>query len=558
MVRAMNPPEPTEVANHPAAGPTTNATTSATASAITKAAGQTAGSAWSRFAPAALCWAAGWLAMLVLDGPLGPAGLALLLVLSAAAAALWLPGWAAAGCSAIAVAAFGWAFVPPRHSWAVAQPQDVALLLAMLLVSLLIGALLVHQRRLARAAAGLAEREARLRTWGDTLRDAPEPAAHASALHDALAKACGVPVALRVLARPDANPEEAADVLSVGLADAEQRAGLLLCLREARALGPGSGRYEEQPDVYLPLRGRGATLGAAVLVGLGERGRDAHLRAHAQALCDVLGQALQRSQVAEQERLAREAAQDQALRNMLLAAISHDYRTPLATIMGAASALAEQGERLAIEQRRRLATGIVEETERLSRLTDNTLQLARLDAPGVALHCDWESAEEIVGAVLRRVRRRDGGKRTRARLEPGLPLLWCDALLVSQLLENLVDNALKYSPADAPVELLVRRIGHSAMLAVRDRGPGVAPAWRERVFDVFRRGSGSPQVPRDEARRGAGVGLAVCRAIARAHGGDIRLRPRAHGGSAFEFMLPLREAPDMPAVPVTAPDGPET
>jgi len=343
--------------------------------------------------------------------------------------------------------------------------------------------------------------------------------------------------------RPDAAPGDAGALLQVGEADDDQRAGLALCVREGRALGPGSGRYEEQPDLYLPLRGRGATLGAAVLRGLGEAGRDTALREHMQALCDLLGQALQRSQVAEMERRTREQAQDQAVRNTLLAAISHDYRTPLATIMGAASALVEQADRLAVEQRRKLATGIVEETERLSRLTDNTLQLARLDAPGVALRCDWESAEEIVGAVLRRVRRRDEGQRTRARLEPGLPLLWCDAMLVSQLLENLVDNALKYSPAEAPVEILVRRLGEQALLAVRDRGPGIAPAWRERVFDVFRRGSGSPAPQREPARRGAGVGLAVCRAIARAHGGEIRVRPRAHGGSAFEFLLPLRDAP---------------
>jgi two-component system sensor histidine kinase KdpD len=505
--------------------------------------------AWRRAGPALLVWAAGWLALLLLDGTLDLANLALLLVLVSAVAALWLPGWATVLCSAAVVLAFNWTFVPPRHTFGVDLRQHALLLAAMWLVNALIGTLVAGQRRLALQAQGHAEREARLRTWGDTLRDATDPAAHASALHDALAAAAGVPVALRVLQRLGAAPDDPDDpgaLLDVGEADNDQRAGLALCVREGRPLGPGSGRYEEQPDVYLPLRGRGATLGAAVLRGLGDGGRDRTLRDHAQALCDLLGQALQRSQVAELERRTREHAQDQAVRNTLLAAISHDYRTPLATIMGAASALAEQGDRLAFEQRRKLAAGIVEETERLSRLTDNTLQLARLDAPGVALRCDWESAEEIVGAVLRRVRRRDEGQRTRARLEPGLPLLWCDAMLVSQLLENLVDNALKYSPAEAPVEILVRRIGEHALLAVRDRGPGIAPAWRERVFDVFRRGSGSPALEREVARRGAGVGLAVCRAIARAHGGEMRVRPRAHGGSAFEFLLPLRDAPEAP------------
>jgi len=186
----------------------------------------------------------------------------------------------------------------------------------------------------------------------------------------------------------------------------------------------------------------------------------------------------------------------------------------------------------------------------LSRLTDNTLQLARLDASGVRLRCDWESAEEIVGAVLRRARAHDPARRVRARLEPALPLLWCDAMLVSQLLDNLVDNALKYTAT--PVEVYVHRREAQIMLAVRDRGPGVAPAWRERIFEVFHRGAPAVQsveagAPVPGPREGAGVGLAVCRAIARAHGGELRLRARGHGGCSFECALPLREPPALPA-----------
>ena len=220
--------------------------------------------------------------------------------------------------------------------------------------------------------------------------------------------------------------------------------------------------------------------------------------------------------------------------------------------MGAASSLDEQADRLSTEQRQRLARSIVEETAQLSRLTDNTLQLARLDAPGVTLRCDWESAEEVVGAALRHARRRDPTRRVRARLEPDLPLLWCDALLISQLLDNLVDNALKYSPQDAPVEIVVRRQEDRVVLAVLDRGPGIAPAWRERIFEVFHRGAeamtgGAPaSTAETSARPGAGVGLAVCRAIARAHGGELRLRPRGHGGCSFECLLPVRQPPPQP------------
>jgi two-component system sensor histidine kinase KdpD len=487
--------------------------------------------------PAAVVWALGAVAMTVLDGRVDLANLAMLLVLSAAVASLWLPVAAAVACSAIAVLAFNVAFVPPRGTFSVDLRQHALLLGAMLAVNWIVAALMGALRRQARLSARHAAQAEALRRWGDTLRDAVDPTVHAGALQQALATLAGAPtseVAVLVAAGDLPADNDDTAMLHVGDADADRRAGLWHCLRQGHALGPGSGRHEEQPDVYLPLRGRGTPLGAAVLPARGQP----EWRGQAQALCDALGQALQRVQGQRSEQRAREAAQDQSVRNALLAAISHDFRTPLANIMGAASSLESQDARLTAEQRRRLAHAIVEETQQLSRLTDNTLQLARLDAPGVTLRCDWESAEEIVGTALRHARTRDATGRVRARLAPGLPLLWCDALLLSQLLDNLIDNALKYSMAPAPVELLVRVQDGHAVLAVRDRGPGVPPGWRERVFDVFQRGEGAAA-----ERPGAGVGLAVCRAIARAHGGELRLRPRAHGGSSFVCWLPLKEPP---------------
>jgi two-component system sensor histidine kinase KdpD len=125
-------------------------------------------------------------------------------------------------------------------------------------------------------------------------------------------------------------------------------------------------------------------------------------------------------------------------------------------------------------------------------------------------------------------------------LEPSLPLIRVDAPLFIQLLENLLDNALKYSSADAgPVDLVVRVTEDTLLLAVKDRGPGVPVADRARIFDMFQRGQGR------SACRGSGLGLAVCRAIAQAHGGSLGVRIRGHGGSSFELHLPLQDAPDM-------------
>jgi two-component system, OmpR family, sensor histidine kinase KdpD len=269
-----------------------------------------------------------------------------------------------------------------------------------------------------------------------------------------------------------------------------------------------------------------------------------------------MGLALERRQALRSAAQAREQAQAQQLRNALLAAIAHDHRTPLATILGAASSLVEQDARLSIEQRRRLATSIIEEADRLARLTDNTLQLARLDAPGLALTLDWQSAEELVGSALARVKHHDARRhqpqqqrqqQVRTRVEPNLPLLRCDAVLIVQMLINLLDNALKYGAPDAPVELLVRHIGEEMMFAVRDRGPGVPPQQRERIFEVFKRGdvhavSGCTGLNIGSSS-GSGIGLALCRAVARVHGGRLTLRARHHGGSSFECWLPLTAPP---------------
>ena len=491
--------------------------------------------------PAALVWFVGWAVLFALDGRVDLANQALVLVATAAVTALWLPGWGSALAAVAAVAGFNWAFVPPRYSFSVDLEQHALMLVAMLVVVWTVAALVTRQRHLAMLADLQAQREARLRTWADTLRDVPDPRAHAGALQSMLTEASGAPAALLIPDRPGTAADDPAALL-IGAPDASQRAGLALCLREGRALGPGSGRFEQQTDVYLPLRARGHGLGAVVLPGLGRSAVGDTLVPHLQALCDQMGEALHRWHGEQESQRLHDEARDQATRNALLAAIAHDHRTPLATILGAASSLIEQDGRLGDPQRRRLAQSIADEATRLARLTNNTLQLARLDAPGMQLRCDWESAEELVGAALERARRRDVQQRLVASVEAGLPLLWCDATLLSQLLDNLVDNALKYSHADAPVTISACRTDKGLMLTVRDRGLGVPSAWHERIFEPFWRGDR----PAEATQPGAGVGLAVCRAIARVHGAVLCVRARNQGGSAFECLLPIHPQPEPP------------
>lgn len=501
---------------------------------------------WQNLIAAMLVWALSWGLMFWLDGRVDLTNLSMLLVLAAAIASLWLPVLASICISLVSVLVFNWAFVPPRGSFAVDVHQHALLLISMLALSWITAALMSRLRWQAEAARQHARRAEQLRTFSDHLRDSESLDVQARALVDALQPLSIADVQLMLLKDPLAQRNDAESLLVLGQPDADQYEGLWACLRGGKAFGPGTGRHEDLAAWYLPLRGRNASHGAALLSLSRHEPADPQLRAEAQSLCDQMGLALERLVSEQAAQRAHDEAEGQATRNALLAAISHDYRTPLATIMSAASSLQDQDARLSPAQRLRLSSTILDETRQLSRMTDNTLQLARLDAPGVELNTDWESAEEIVGAVLSRVRARrvDGsGPRLRARLEPNLPLLRCDALLLTQLLENLVDNAFKYA-GEGNVELLVRRDAAHLVLAVRDRGPGVAPDWRDRIFAVFQRGAELDRARPDGAqRRGAGVGLAACRAIARAHGGEMRLRARSHGGASFECWLPLGEPP---------------
>ena len=465
--------------------------------------------------PAALVWAGCAALLAFTDGHTDLASQALLLVLAAALSALWLSATASVVACACAVLAFNWSLVPPRGSLSVNLAQHVVLLATMLGVAWVVALAVARQRALAAEARRHAIAAELLRSTGEALRDAPDPWAWATHLQDTLGHLAGVPVCLLAL-RDTLPPDNDADsVVLCGEVDAQEQAGLWQCLRDGQAFGAGTGRYEVQDGLYLPLRARQGTQGSALLRVAEGAELDGSTRATAQALCDQFGQALERAQSQRRESASRAAADLQALRNTLLAAMAHDYRTPLATILGAASALQAQGSRLSAAQQLALADTIGREAQHLGRMTDNSLQLARLDAPGVELRMDWESAEEIVGSAAHAARARMPGLALHVQVQPDLPLH-------------------------------ARRIGPELLLAVADRGPGVPAAWRTRIFEPFQRADVEPRAPEPggaPAARGAGIGLALCQAIARAHGGRMVLRHRTRGGSSFECHLPVHAVP---------------
>jgi two-component system sensor histidine kinase KdpD len=419
-----------------------------------------------------------------------------------------------------AVTAFNFFFVPPQWSFEVESRGHLIVLFVMLAVALVLSHLAAALRR-ETAAAQLNERRAlQLQGLATRLAGASEPEAVLSMAHEAFHAAFSGPCAVAGL-----NWKGELD------APAELRDNMLCCMREAAALGPGTGRWPGLNAWYLPLGDKGKMNGAVCVQNVSAA--DHSGREHAQALGTLISQALWRVQLTQSVQAAQEESQRHHIKSTFLAAISHDLRTPLAAIVGAASSLQTQRDKLSPAEQERLVGSILSEATYLSTVTENTLQLVRLDSAS-GLHRDWESMEEIVGAVLARVRQRDPARRIKSQVPAQLPLILADPVMLTQLVDNLLDNALKYS-SDS-IELEVSQSGQEMHLCVKDRGPGIAQGEELRIFEPYGRNDHS-------GTRGAGLGLAVCRAIADAHGGTLTVARREGGGSTFVLALPLDPAP---------------
>jgi len=248
------------------------------------------------------------------------------------------------------------------------------------------------------------------------------------------------------------------------------------------------------------------------------------------------------------ERIRREAAakaglaveaETERIRSTLLASISHDLRTPLAVMAGASSSLAESGERLTPEERRALATSVFGQARAMADYVAKILQMTRLDAGAIEPARDWSSLPEIANATLDRLADRLARHRVIVELADDLPLVRVDAALIDQALGNLVENAAGHTPADTVIRVRARRAGDDAVVSVEDYGDGLSERDVERVFAKFERGTG--------AAGGPGLGLAICRAIVRLHGGRAWAERLPDGGTAFRFSLPIEAPPPMPA-----------
>jgi two-component system, OmpR family, sensor histidine kinase KdpD len=256
--------------------------------------------------------------------------------------------------------------------------------------------------------------------------------------------------------------------------------------------------------------------------------------------------AFERITLAEDARAAALRAKTEEMRSSLLSAVSHDLRTPLATITGSATVLRDSPTALDDQTRSDLLDSICEQAERLEKLVANLLDMTRLESGAIGLKREWVPLDEIVGSALTRLEKELGSRPVHVQLPDPIALVSVDPVLFEQVFVNLFENALKYTPAGSPITVRARSEERHIVVEVLDSGPGIPPGSEIRIFEKFYRSS-------RVGISGAGLGLAICKGIVEAHGGTLSAENRPEGGAQFSMTLPVvDDVPPMALEPVEA------
>jgi two-component system sensor histidine kinase KdpD len=464
-----------------------------------------------------------------------PANLVMVYLLGVTATGLRFGRGPSVLSAVVNVAAFDFFFVPPRFTFAVGDVQYLVTFGVMLTIALTIATLMANVRQQTRVAGARERRTAMLYAMS---RELAATRGAASMARIAVKHVADVFQCAAVVLLPDAQGRlrHPADPAAPDSYRGSDLAVAQWVHDHGRRAGCGSDTLPAAPALYLPLGDDRRPLG--VLGVLPENRRRVTLPEQLHLLETFAGQiglALERENLAAQAESARLAAQGESLRNTLLSSISHDLRTPLAVMAGAGSTLASHGDELDAATRRSLAASIETRAREMSELISNVLDLTRFESGTPVLRREWESVDDLAAVALQRLEPRLAQHRVELGFAADLPPVFVDASLVVQVFANLLDNAAKYTPPGSRVRVAAAPERGFVRVVVDDDGPGLPAGDAARLFEKFQRGDGEGSIA------GVGLGLAICRAIVLAHGGEILAHTRGEGGARFEFTLPATE-----------------
>jgi two-component system sensor histidine kinase KdpD len=453
----------------------------------------------------------------------------------------------------LSVGAFDFFYVPPRFTFSVHDAQYLLTFAVLLVVGLVIGQLTAGLKFQARVAT---LREERVRALYEISRDLS-----GALMTEQIAEIGTRFVAAAFEARAALLVGDEQDRLSAPLPSPQPPQNIDVAIAQwafdhEEAAGHGTNTLPASPILYLPLK---APMRMRGVLAIEPRNVSRLAVPEQRRLLDtcasLMAISLERIHYVDVAQRTTLQMESERLRNSLLAAISHDLRTPLAALVGMADSLAMA--QTPPERQTEIARSMREAALRMNSQVNNLLDMARLQSGQVQLNQQWLPLEEAVGSALRAMEGTLDPARVQVRLPPQLPLLHVDPALFERVLCNLLENAAKYTPPGSPIEIRATVTGERVLLTVDDHGPGLPKNREESVFQMFERGRKESSTP------GVGLGLAICRAIVEAHGGSIRGETRPGGGARLVIELPKGEPPsvntleaDEPPATPTAPQEP--
>lgn len=489
---------------------------------------------WSEYGQAAAvvagCALLGWGAYAL---QLAEANIVMMFLAGVALVAARLGRAPAVAAAVASVVVFDFCFVPPYFTFAVTDVEYLITFAVMLGIGLLISALTSRLRRQLAASQQQEQRTARLYRMTRQLSELAGSEFLVLTAGRQLEEifAAEVVIYLRDLqsdvklrygesssvARHAANADVARWVAANG-----------------KTAGVGTDTLPNATALFVPLIGSQRTVGA---VGVrprdAERAFDSEQQRLLETCASLIALSIERDESFLEAHRAQVQVESEQLRNSLLNSVSHDLRTPLATISGTAASLLER----ATPDQADMMRSLVDESHRMARLVDNLLDMARLDSGSLVLNRQWHVLEEIVGLALTSVKRELRDRELQVAVPADFPLLWLDGFLLEQVLVNLLENAVRYTPPGTKIAISAHATDNAAYIEVADNGPGVPPGSEEKIFEKFYRGT----LAAPDGRRGIGLGLAICRAIVQAHGGQITVENCRTGGAQFRIVLPRTE-----------------
>jgi two-component system, OmpR family, sensor histidine kinase KdpD len=459
--------------------------------------------------------------------------------------------------SILAFLAFDWFFVPPVGRFTVADPSEWLALFLFLVVAIISGQLAASLRY----QAGEARRRARetetlyemsMEILGDvrverTLRTIADRMLHTLDLRNVAVFLLRPAGELDLIAeageplegeRADDRRLHAQWALQAGsAADQRGRAGAIRLIRPAiRLSGDRSISSETLQAIYMPIVLGSETLGVvAAALPAGVKAFESEQRRLLEAFVAQAALAISRARLREEEEKARAAEESERMKSIFLASVSHDLRTPLTAIKAAAEGLREDAVSRSDDAHRDLAEGIDEEVQRLDRLVGNLLEISRIESGDLPLRRAPEDLSEVIGTVVGRLTPVLHGRSLSVEIPDDLPLIQLDAMQIDRVLTNLIENAIKFSPQRSRIAVIASIEGDQMLIRVWNSGTSLSAEERHRIFDKFYRIDSA-----GAGRAGVGLGLAICKGIVEAHGGDIRAENENQGVS-FIIKIPLTD-----------------